>query len=152
MDWSIYQDLSSTKSRKKWIYRRQKHLDGSRIYQESFSQTKSSEILALWIKKLSRFYLRRNPKTSMNRVLLRSIEKRRKKSSIEGNLSRIYREAVELEKKWVFQRREKHIEMNATSKLLKHRSNQHINLSKHLSTYKQSIQDPKHTHTHTKQV
>ena len=48
-------------------------------------------------------------------------------------------------RKGVFQRREKHVEMNATSKLLKHRSKQHIKLSKHLSTYMQSI----HTHTHT---
>ena len=52
-------------------------------------------------------------------------------------------------KKRSFSGREKRIEMNVTSKLLKHRSNQHIKLSKHLSTYKQSIQDPKHTHTHT---
>ena len=52
-------------------------------------------------------------------------------------------------KKRSFSGREKRIEMNVTSKLLKHRSNQHIKLSKRLSTYKQSIQDPKHTHTHT---
>ena len=58
-------------------------------------------------------------------------------------------------KKTGFSRREKHIEMNATSKLIKHRSNQHIKLSKHLSTYKQSIHRSKthtHTHTHTQQV
>ena len=44
--------------------------------------------------------------------------------------------------------------MNATWKLLKHRSNQHIKvLKKHISTKKmQSIHDPKHTHTETKQV
>ena len=70
------------------------------------------------------------------------------RGSIEENLSRICREAVELEEKEFF-KEEKHKEMNATSKLLKHRSNQHIKLSKHLSTYMQSNQDPKHTHTHT---
>ena len=53
-------------------------------------------------------------------------------------------------KKRSFQRKEKHKEMNATSKLLKHRSNQHIKLSKHLLSYMQSIQYPKHTHTHKK--
>ena len=83
--------------------------------------------------------------------MITSIEKRRNRSWIETNLSRIYQEAVKLEEKEFF-KEEKHKEMNATSKLLKHRSNQHIKLSKHLSTYMQSIQDQKHTHTHTKQV
>ena len=57
-------------------------------------------------------------------------------------------------RKQVFQREEKHIEMNAKSKLLKHRSNQHIKLSKHLSIYMQSIKKKKkkqkQNHTHTK--
>ena len=66
---------------------------------------------------------------------------------IEENLLRIYREAVELEENEFF-KEEKHKEMNATSKVLKYRSNQHIKISKHLSTYMQSIQDPKHTRTH----
>ena len=38
------------------------------------------------------------------------------------NLSRIYRKAIELEEKEFF-KEEKHKEMNATNKLLKHRSN-----------------------------
>ena len=54
-------------------------------------------------------------------------------------------------RKGVFQRKEKHIEMNATSKLHKHRSNQHIKLSKNLSTYMQSIHRSK-THTHIHQT
>ena len=148
MDWSIYRDLSSTKSRKKWICWRQKHLDGSRIYQESFSQTKSSEILAWWIKKLSRFYSRRNPKTLMNRDFVKIYREKEKEELDRRKSIKDLSRSCWAWKKWVFQRREKHIEMNATSKLLKHRSNQHIKLSKHLSTYKQSIQDPKHTHTH----
>ena len=52
---------------------------------------------------------------------------------IEGNLSRICREVVELEER-MFLRREKHIKMNAISKQLNQRSNQHVKLSKHLST------------------
>ena len=51
-------------------------------------------------------------------------------------------------RKWVFQREEKHIEMIATIKLLKHRSNQHVKLLKtSLNKKMQSIHDPKHTHT-----
>ena len=53
-------------------------------------------------------------------------------------------------RKWVFQREEKHIEMIATIKLLKHRSNQHVKLSKtSLNKKMKNIHDPKHTHTHT---
>ena len=101
-----------------------KFLNGSRSYRDKFQK-------ARWIE-----------------IVIRFVETRRRKASIEENLSRIYREAIELEeKKKVFSREEKHIKMNATSKLLKHRSNQHIKLSKQLSTYMQSIQDPKHTHT-----
>ena len=64
------------------------------------------------------------------------------------NLSRIYREVVELEEK-EFSRREKHIKMNATSKLLNQRYNPHVKLSKHLSTYMQSVDKSKNTHTYT---
>ena len=67
------------------------------------------------------------------------------------NLSRICQEVVELEEK-EFSRREKHIKMNATSKLLNQRSNPHVKLSKHLSTYMQSIHNSKCIHTQTKQV
>ena len=66
---------------------------------------------------------------------------------------KIYRESVEKLsslKKRSFSREEKHIQMNATSKLLKQRSTQYVKLSKHLSTNKQSIHRSKtHTHTHT---
>ena len=60
--------------------------------------------------------------------MLTFIEKRRR-GSIEENLLRICQEAIELEEKEFF-KEEKHKDMNATSKLLKHRSNQHIKLSK----------------------
>ena len=107
------------------IYRLdRKFLDGSRSYRDKFQK-------AQWIE-----------------IMLTSVETRRKRGSIEVNLLRIYREAVELEEKRFF-KEEKSKEINATSKLLKHRSNQHIELSKHLLTYMQSIQDPKCTHTHT---
>ena len=109
------------------IYWRQKHLDRS--------------------KKLSRIYRKETQKSWWIEIPLESVETRRKKGSIEGNLSRSY----QVWRKWVFRRRKKHIEMNAISKLLKNRSNQHIKLLKHLLTNMQSIQRSKtHTHTHNK--
>ena len=99
------------------------------------------------LKKLLSIYQEEVQKPRWIEIAIRSV-KTRMKGSIEENLSRICREAVELEEKEFF-KEEKHKEMNATSKLLKHRSNQHIKLSKHLSSYLQSNQDPKHTHTHT---
>ena len=45
--------------------------------------------------------------------MIRSIEKRNPRVSIDSNLSRICLEVVELDKKTVFQRKEKHTEMNA---------------------------------------
>jgi len=44
---------------------------------------------------------------------IRSVEKRSPRGSINRNLSRICREAFELEKKTVFQRKDKHTKMNA---------------------------------------
>ena len=108
------------------ICRWQKHFDGSRSCRE-FIEKKSRNLDGLRLRS--------------------SIEKRRNKGSIEMNLSRICQEAIELEENEFF-KEEKHKEMNATSKLLKHKTNQHIKLSKYLSTYMKSIQDPKHTHTH----
>ena len=62
----------------------------------------------------------------------------------------ICQEAVKLKENDFFSREEKHIKMNATGKLLKHRFNQHVKLSKtSLNKIMQSIHDPKHTHTHT---
>ena len=88
---------------------------------------------------------RRNPETSMDQDC-DNFYREKKKGGLETNLSRIYREAIKLEEKEFF-KEEKHKEMNATSKLLKHRSIWHIKLSKHLSTYMQRIQEPKHKHT-----
>ena len=114
--------------------------------QEAVENLSARQKVARWIEKLSRIYREEIQKPQWIEIAITSIEKRRKRGLIETNLSRISREAVELEKNEFF-KEEKHKEMNATSKLLKHRTNQHIKLSKHLSTYMQSIQDPKHTHT-----
>ena len=145
-----------------------KYLDGLRICRASIEQTESKEFWLDGLKKLSRFYWEETQKSRWTEKLSRCyregrehrkfsrwiedlsrfLSRLKKEGSIEMNLSRIYREAVELEEK-EFSRREKHIKMDATSKLLNQRSKQHIKLSKHLSTYVQSIHRSKtHTHTH----
>ena len=81
------------------------------------------------LKKPSRFYQQELQKSRWIKIALTIVEKRRKRGSIEESLSRIYQKDVELEEK-EFSKKGKTQEMNATSKLLKHRSNQHNKLSK----------------------
>ena len=87
----------------------------SRIYQPDRKLLDGS-------KKLSRIYREETQKPRWIEITIRYVEARRRRGSIEENLSRICREAVELEEKESFNE-EKHKEMNATSKPLKHRSN-----------------------------
>ena len=53
-------------------------------------------------KKLLRIYRKETQKSWWIKILIRSVKKRRKRGSIEDNLSRICREAVELEKNVFF--------------------------------------------------
>ena len=127
------------------ICRRQKiDLDGSRIYRESISQTKSSKFFSMDRRSCQDSIEKKPRNLDGSRICRGSIEKRERmldrKESVEELLS---------QKKEGFSREEKNIKMNATNKLLKQRSRQHIKLSKHLSTYMQSIHRSKHTHTHT---
>ena len=69
----------------------------------------------------------------------RFVEKRRKNGSIEVNLSSLKKEG--------FSRREKHKEMNATKKLLKQGSNQHIKLKTSLNIYAKDSRSKTHTNT-----
>ena len=123
---------------------------------EAIKKSIGQQKVAWWIAEAVEHLSRRNLETLMDWDCDK-ISQDKKKEGLDrrksDNLSRIYREIVELEENEFF-KEDKHKEMNATSKLLKHRSNQHIKLSKNLSTYMQSIQDPKYTHTrtHTKQV
>ena len=133
MDQSIYRDLLSTNSRHKWIC------------QGTVEDLLTAKVPRR-IEKLSRSYWEKFQKAWLIENALTSIKKSRKRGSINTNLLRICWEVVELEENEFF-KEEKHKKMNASSKLLKHRSNQHIKLSKYLSTYMQSIQDPKHTNT-----
>ena len=104
-----------------------------------------------WIKNLLRSYRDKVQKVRWIEIALTSVETRRKKGLIDSNLSRICREVVELSlKKKCFQRKEKHIEMNATSKLLKQGSNQHIKLLKDISQQNNARHlRSKNTHAHT---
>ena len=49
-----------------------------------------------WIEEAVKNLSKRNTKISMDRESIKIYRKKRKKGSVEGNLSRIYREAVEL--------------------------------------------------------
>ena len=78
--------------------------------------------------------------------MITSVEKGSPRGSIDRKLLRVCLEAIELDKKQFFEER-KNTKMNATSKLLNHKSNQHFKLSKTLSTRKCKVFiDPKHTH------
>ena len=102
--------------------------------------------VAWWIEEAIERLSRINLETSMDRDCDKICWDKKKEGLDRRESVRICREAIELQENEFF-KEEKHEKMNATSKLLKHRSNQHIKLSKHLLTYMQSIQDPKHTHT-----
>ena len=129
MDWDICQDLSSTKSRKKWICRgaiedllttktpwwieklsmiywpNRKFLDKSKnpwwIKKLSRIYRPDKKFLA-GSKKLTSIYQEEIQKSRWIEIAIRSIEKRRKKGLIEGNLSRFCREVVELEENEFF--------------------------------------------------
>ena len=138
----------------------QKYFDGSRFYRESINQTKSFSMDQEAVEKLSRIYRPDSKlldgsrsyqdkfqKARWIKIALTSIVKRRKRGSINANLSR----SCQAWRKWVFQREEKHIEMNATSKLLKHKPNQHVKLSKTSLKKKKNAKHPWFkTHTHNK--
>ena len=99
-------------------------------------------------KKLSRSYRDTVQKARWIEYAIRSIKKRRQRGSIDANLLRICWEAVELEENEFFKERKNTKRWMQTSKLLKHRSNQHVKLSKtSLNKKMQSIYDPKHTRT-----
>ena len=100
--------------------------------QESIKQTECTEIWLDESKKLSRTIEKREIRLDRKRICRGSVEK----------LSSL--------KKRSFSREEKHIKRNATSKLPNQRSNQHVKLLRHLSTYKHSIHRSKNTHTHTR--
>ena len=89
------------------------------------------------IEKLLRCY-RAKANLDGSRIYWGSIEKRERRL-YRKRICQGFVEKLSSLKKRSFSREEKHIKMNATSKLLKQRSNQHVKLLKHLSTCMQSI-------------
>ena len=121
------------------------------IDQEAVEDVLARQKVYRWIEKLLRSYQDKVQKSQWIEIMLTSVETRRKRGSIEVNLLRICREAIELEEKRFF-KEEKHIKINATSKLLKQGSNQHVELSKaslNKKKCKAFIIQNTHTHTHT---
>ena len=98
-----------------------------RDYVENLS---ARQKVSWWIEKLLRSYRDKVQKARWIEYAIRSIEKRSPRGSIDRNLSRICQEAVELDKKEFFKERKNTKRWMQTSKLLKHRSNQHVKLSK----------------------
>ena len=75
-----------------------RNLDGSRIYWECIELIKSKEIWLDGSKKLSRIYREETQKSWWIEISSRSVEKRRKKGSIIGNLSTICQKLSSLKK------------------------------------------------------
>ena len=109
------------------IERKPKNLDGLRSCREFIRQTESLENFLDGSTYLSRSCLS-NPEILIEEVCVEKLSRMQKRGFLKGKNTQ---------------------EMNATSNILKQRSNQHVKLSKHLLTYKHSIHRSKHTHTHT---
>ena len=105
------------------------HARGSQQIEKLSMDVSARHKVSRWIEKRLKSYRDKVQKSRWIEIALSFVETRRKRGSIKVNLLRICREAVELEEKRFF-KEEKHIKMNATSKLLKQGSNQHVKLSK----------------------
>ena len=134
-------------------YRVEANLDGSNSYRASIEQTESFSMDQESIKNLSRSYQDKVQKARCIEIALTFIKTRRKRGSIDSNLSKGV-EKLSRCAKIVFQRRKKHIyECNQTCYSTKYPKNM-LNSQNHLSTRKMtSIQiQNTHIHTYTKQV
>ena len=145
------------------------HLDGLKNLSRIYRADREQRNLARWIEEAVKIPSRRNPEISMDRESIEMLSRRQKAQEFCSKDSGPIEDSIKVDERKLNRnesvgdlsrssqawrkgvlRKEKHIEMNATSKLLKKRSNQHVKLSKHLSTYMQSIHRSKtHTHTHT---
>ena len=115
------------RSRRCWVSIKRKPTSMDR---ESVEDLLARQKVSRWIEEAVKILSRRNPKILMDWNCVNFCREKKKewlnsRESIQ-DLSRSCQAWI----KWVFQRDEKNIKMNATSKLLKHRSKQHIKLSK----------------------
>ena len=100
MDWKVVEKLLAKQKLSRWIE------NLSRSYRDKFQTD-------WWIEDAIRFFEKRSPRVS-----------------IDSNLSRICREAVELDKKQFFKERKNTQKWMQSSKLLNQRSKQHVKHSK----------------------
>ena len=114
---------------------------------ESVEDLSARQKVSRWIEEAVEILSRRNTKILMDWNCVNFCQEKKKECLDSRESIQDPSRSCQAWRKWVFQRDEKYIKMNATSKLLKHRSKQHIKLSTHLSAYMQSIQIPKPTHT-----
>ena len=147
MDRSIYRALSSTKSWQKWICRGSIDSKNTSMDWGSVENLLARQKVAQWIKEAVEHLSRRDPEVSMDWDFDKiNWEKKKgldRRESVK-DLLRSYRAW----RKGIFQRREKHIEMNATSKLLNDRCKQHIkSLKTSLNIYAKHSRSKTHTHT-----
>ena len=110
---------------------------------ESVEDLSARQKVSRWIKKLSG----RTPDISMDRKCVNFCWERRKIGSTNRNLSRIYWEAVKLDKS-SFSKRGKTHKWMQSSKLLNQRSKQHVKLSKTSLNKINAKHSWSKTHTH----
>jgi len=129
---------------------------------ESVKNLSARQKVSQWIEQLSRSYWEKLQITQWIEIALTSVNKRRKRVSIDSNLSRICREAIELDKnkkinkiknKNNFSKRKKthRNECNQANYSTKDPNNM-LSFQKHLSTRKIAKHSWSKTHTCTKQV
>ena len=114
------------------ICRQQNHLDGL----ESVEKLSVKQKFSWWIENLSRNYWDKFQIARWIEITIRSVEKRSPKGSIDSNLLRIYREAVELDKRQFFKERKNTKRWMQSNKLLNIDLNNILSFQKHLSTKK----------------
>ena len=102
--------------------------------QEAVEDLSARQKVSRWIEEADEHLSRRNPEISMNRDCDKIYREKKKEGLNRRESVEVLSRSCRAWRKWVFQRREEHKEINATCKLLKHRSNQHVKLLKHLST------------------
>ena len=97
---------------------------------EAVENLSAIQKVSRWIKEIVEHLSRQSPEISMERDCINFYWDKKKEGLDRYEFVEDLSRSCRAWRKWVFQIREKHKEMNATSKLLKHRSNQHIKLSK----------------------
>ena len=145
----MQKDLDRSRNSICWAAIEQKSTSMDR---ESIEDLSSKQKVSRWIENLSRSYRDKVQKSRWIEIAITSIETRRKKGLDRLKAVKRYQEVVEMLKNSFSKKRKTQIWMQLNM-LLNQRSKQHFKLSK-TSLNKNNVKhlDPKHTHTHKKQV